>query len=318
MRDQFFGLSKRPINTLIKKMESDFSVEKSQLERELDSLSKEKENLFAELRELTEKNKVIQNDNDCWELGKERIEDVINNLNNQKELELATIQNNFEKQISPLMQQLEDIDQEMKSHDKLLNSLYTKLGRLVEQSQENLLNPKLEEIELIEHIEDRNIGVSNDSEEFDVINNNSSMETTEKDPKFSKTDSFWGNLEECVVDALQSKQIFGNSEMDFDFKALESKEAQVTAESDDPIESNKLDTDSPVPKQDHVLIEQIDSIKSMYIVGKLAGDDLFDQNGNLIISKYSLITKEVVDKANRAGKLAELIVNMKLSGMGAG
>ena len=64
------------------------------------------------------------------------------------------------------------------------------------------------------------------------------------------------------------------------------------------------------------LLEQIDSIKSQYIVGKVAGEDLMDSNGRLIISKSQVITSQAVNTAHREGKLAELIVNMKISGLG--
>ena len=63
-------------------------------------------------------------------------------------------------------------------------------------------------------------------------------------------------------------------------------------------------------------IEQIDSIKSQYIVGNVAGEDLYDPQGNLIISRSKIITRQVVNKAHREGKLAELIVNMKITGLG--
>lgn len=64
------------------------------------------------------------------------------------------------------------------------------------------------------------------------------------------------------------------------------------------------------------LLEQIDSIKSQYIVGKVAGEDLTDSKGRLIISKSQVITSQAVNTAHREGKLAELIVNMKISGLG--
>ena len=64
------------------------------------------------------------------------------------------------------------------------------------------------------------------------------------------------------------------------------------------------------------LLEQIDSIKSQYIVGKVAGEDLMDSKGRLIISKSQVITSQAVNTAHREGKLAELIVNMKISGLG--
>ena len=64
------------------------------------------------------------------------------------------------------------------------------------------------------------------------------------------------------------------------------------------------------------LLQQIDAIKSRYIVGKMAGEDLVGLQGKLIISKSSIITRQVVNQAHHEGKLANLIVNMKIPGLG--
>lgn len=52
--------------------------------------------------------------------------------------------------------------------------------------------------------------------------------------------------------------------------------------------------------------------KYAYVVGKVAGEDLMDKSGKLIIAKGETITGEVVEKAEKEGKLIELVVGMKL------
>jgi hypothetical protein len=51
-------------------------------------------------------------------------------------------------------------------------------------------------------------------------------------------------------------------------------------------------------------------IRNQYILGKLAGEDLFDNEGNKIISSHATITEEIIERAEREGKLANLIVSM--------
>jgi len=63
------------------------------------------------------------------------------------------------------------------------------------------------------------------------------------------------------------------------------------------------------------ITEEVASLRSRYIVGKVAGDTLLDNNGRVIISKNSIITEDIVERADREGKLAELIINMILPGM---
>jgi|GEM_PF-3722970 len=62
---------------------------------------------------------------------------------------------------------------------------------------------------------------------------------------------------------------------------------------------------------------EISSIRHKYIVGKVAGDNLYANDGSLIIARNNTITTEVVIKAEAEGKLPELIVSMILPGMEA-
>jgi sporulation protein YlmC with PRC-barrel domain len=52
-----------------------------------------------------------------------------------------------------------------------------------------------------------------------------------------------------------------------------------------------------------------------YVVGKIVGQRLTDAAGELIVDKGDVITPEVVARADAAGKLAELIVHMRIPGL---
>ncbi|SHK84481.1 hypothetical protein [Alicyclobacillus tolerans] len=58
------------------------------------------------------------------------------------------------------------------------------------------------------------------------------------------------------------------------------------------------------------VVEQHENLKMRYIVGKKAGSDLFTRFGKRIIARGETITKEIVEEADREGKLVELILNM--------
>ncbi len=64
------------------------------------------------------------------------------------------------------------------------------------------------------------------------------------------------------------------------------------------------------------ITNQVHLLKKKYIVGKLAGSDLKDSGGKMIISKNEVITEQVMNQAEEEGKLAELIVNMVIPGLG--
>jgi hypothetical protein len=65
-----------------------------------------------------------------------------------------------------------------------------------------------------------------------------------------------------------------------------------------------------------VIDSEIMAIRYRYIVGKIAGEDLLDSNGRKIVSRGELITAEAVERADNAGKLPDLIVNMTIPGIG--
>jgi hypothetical protein len=64
------------------------------------------------------------------------------------------------------------------------------------------------------------------------------------------------------------------------------------------------------------LKSEIDAIRHRYIVGKTAGEDLLDADGRIIIRQGGVITPPIIEAAERAGKLADLIVGMTMPGLG--
>ncbi|MBB3108750.1 putative coiled-coil protein SlyX [Paenibacillus phyllosphaerae] len=66
------------------------------------------------------------------------------------------------------------------------------------------------------------------------------------------------------------------------------------------------------------LTDEIKQIQLRYIVGKIAGESVYAQDGSLIAAKSEPITLEAVQAAERAGKLSELIVHMIIPSLGGG
>jgi DivIVA domain-containing protein len=52
-----------------------------------------------------------------------------------------------------------------------------------------------------------------------------------------------------------------------------------------------------------------------HIIGKKVGKDLADKAGSLIASKDEFITEDIIERAENAGKLSELIINMAIPGV---
>jgi len=93
---------------------------------------------------------------------------------------------------------------------------------------------------------------------------------------------------------------------------LENKKNTVTVlpQANEPVEERA--NESFQPKE---MDEDARYIRQKYIVGKIAGQDLFDRNGKLIVGRSSKITSQTVEYADKEGKLPELIINMILPGL---
>lgn len=61
--------------------------------------------------------------------------------------------------------------------------------------------------------------------------------------------------------------------------------------------------------------QEIKSLKYKYVLGKFVGRDITDSRGSLIARRNDPITREIVDSAEKEGKLAELIVHMTIPGL---
>lgn len=58
---------------------------------------------------------------------------------------------------------------------------------------------------------------------------------------------------------------------------------------------------------------EITQIKNNYLIGKIVGEDILDNNGDIIVHKNEHITEEIINAVEKEGKLVDLILNMEMS-----
>lgn len=102
-------------------------------------------------------------------------------------------------------------------------------------------------------------------------------------------------------------------------------EAEVAASAAEPSPRTakpKPSNGSPAPADESgpgagspALAEEIRSIQYRYIAGKAAGENLYGEDGALIIAKGEIITADTIKRAERAGKMPDLIVQMVIPGL---
>lgn len=168
-----------------------------------------------------------------------------------------------------------------------------------------VLNNQEEEKELEEkNINENDFGAEQDHKAEDEI---ASTANENEEPENSETTSTQVietssiNIEETTQMRDEDKKVEIEEEIQREIDNLEKQEQTVL--------KDKKDTGSPA------ISAEINNIRFKYITGKIAGRDLYDPTGELIIAKGKVITSEIVARVETEGKLPELIVNMILPGM---
>jgi len=134
-----------------------------------------------------------------------------------------------------------------------------------------------------------------------------------EETKSRKPSKFWGAVDDYVKPGVAARTVIESVEAAA-VEAADEREQNPLPPVADPIrQAQPIAADEPANRLASPAIDdEVAAIRHRYIVGKLAGEDLFDQDGVKIASKGEAITAETVARADRAGKLPELIVQMTI------
>ncbi|MBL0389006.1 hypothetical protein JJB07_20655 [Tumebacillus sp. ITR2] len=123
--------------------------------------------------------------------------------------------------------------------------------------------------------------------------------------------AFWGNIGSYVSGSSEESESVSISSETPDWHHDETAPAEETPHLQ-PEREPEVAYEPVESRESSAVSSEILSIRNRYIVGKIAGADLHDANGRLLVSKGAKITEEVASLAEKAGSLPELILNMKL------
>lgn len=159
-----------------------------------------------------------------------------------------------------------------------------------------------------------------------VKHRNRSIKELKKESNHLIEDNFWEEDFEGILESFINNEYEVQLPIDDDINSTDI-ESQTDIEDQDNardnikneeenienLEEHNIDENKEIKDGANIgITKEIQNIRKKYIVGKLVGEDLFDCSNNLIIKKDSIITVEIIDRAEREGKLVELIIGMKL------
>lgn len=125
--------------------------------------------------------------------------------------------------------------------------------------------------------------------------------------------AFWGNIQPYVGNEVEA---YDPSPLPTETEVWLTEDTPETEPTPTPLAQDTPVYEPEESKESEAVSTEIMSIRNRYIVGKVAGEDVHDVQGRLIVSKNATITPEMVDLAEKAGRLPDLIVNMKIAGVG--
>jgi len=224
---------------------------------------------------------------------KKQVEKHIYNMNSEQENKLTEIKNDIADMLNKNTEFSEEIEIMKKDKaDKFKSKDYMDflLSRL--DNIENLMNSgaKAEIRELKEECKEKELTLEDE---------------------IQKIGTFFKNLQSNFDIILKTAAVKNqSSEQENGFKVIQYKgnSGSKMLHNDTERAANKMAVNETEMKESG----DFEDMRNVYIVGKLAGEDLISKTGELIVSKDSVITEEIVQEAEHEGKLSELIINMAI------
>lgn len=295
---QLLGLKKSEVDAHIQNLMDVNNRRLSEIKEKIQGLKLENEKLSKELNNLTEEMSVKKRSEKIINFGLKKSEQIallINKVAKEEEENLSCEWKKREYQI----------DNEIDEYNTIINNTKENIEKLLQNimiSNDSFMHVIKTHPEIIadnkEIIENKEM-IDEISEQLE--NNESAVTPSEEKQENNIQNNFWGeDLGEFIVTNNEQNEVNNlidndklNNELD---KKEDIEQAETTYNASEEMEMEM----------------EIKSIKNNYLVGKIVGEDLFDNNGQKIANKNEPITDEIIERAEKSGKLVDLILNMNI------
>jgi hypothetical protein len=326
-----FGYDKNQVKEYIEELHIVHDKRIEEVRNRVNLVKSENEKLAQEMEKLTEELHTQLKPDEFMEFALGRFhewKDLVGETARDEAQEINIIMENQRKAFEKKIQEVDDDINVMQNQlDILLKNVLIKNENLSENVK-MFIGDKL-------YSEYNTCSAYNQNKEVANLNSDNSVDDTTYEKEIS-TEKIKSNISEVIEgEAIIEPRGFWGDEIE---ELSEDSAGYSNFESNNSVNDNKINMDNrPVaqdilPEEDKVvkdkeqvesmkrseskaIASEINQIRSKYLVGKIAGEDLYDRNNKIIIYKNSVITSEVIEMAEREGKLADLIVNMYLPEM---
>lgn len=324
------GYSKKEIENYLEQIALFQQKELEELEEALKKHKADVKALEIETAALQEELEDAQNLK-VLELAYQRLDRTCSGILKTAEEDAATIENMSAVKMSVLYEQIKQVEKNIKTAKNYIQNKLGKITRMVQAASIETafkIDPETDEVKEMNYRED-NFSQQEEmfAEEYELEDLFSSAEGRNQEIAAAKEDlvgfsdmtstgEYTAEMQEESGQEIEDKsedkpEISPADQVEDRENWTEMSLAEKESVDDGENAKEKLPND----EGPEVLKRKIDTVRYKYMVGKLAGEDLLDDNENLIIGKDREITLEVIETAQREGKLSELIINMTIPGM---
>ncbi|MFA6309056.1 MAG: hypothetical protein WC677_04855 [Clostridia bacterium] len=348
-KTSFIGYEMAQVDEYIENMRLEADKKFDQLKATIRDNSEENEKINSELKSLHDKKSTQQKPKEQRDFLLSRLDNVVELIcqNSYDELKgLKEKAKREETEIDIKIDKLNNLNKVIQESVDVL--LKTEVGKNVSRIDDKIVDDRSES-KVIQYKEDykarihsmmENGGEKVEKKPEKEENVSSISSLFEKVKALTETDEL-DNQKEEIKALLENKDSEGRNDYFWKEEVQENgevikgeqipvEEKSSTAEKPEFFVSSEIPVSTAIPeeyaipantaipsnKETSIMNENseknVDNMKNRYILGKLAGENLLSKDGNLIISKNSEITEEVIQKAEQAGLLTDLIINMTI------
>ncbi|HEU4963926.1 MAG TPA: hypothetical protein VFV52_08745 [Bacilli bacterium] len=301
---RLFGLNTRKVSTYLRQLQHLQDREEREWEEQLEVLRKEQAQLLAERDRLAAQVTERQMEDGQKSFLLERAEGAVLALQRHGEEEIAALRELAEQKRQEQVRKRAHVEQQLHQYEQTLHGLLSEFEEVLQDL--NLPDGSWSELERMERA---SVYRETASAAVDVAERAEAMSSTST--VTAEPSLFWGELTDSLVEG-------GSGESSSEMSADEVDQVfvqQGATDQDEPLVSEQDSHPVPTLSQESASLSgEIQSIRNRYLVGKRVGNDLYDTDGLLLAEKNAEITPDLVEEADRAGKLPELILHMTIPG----
>ncbi len=316
IRKRLFGLNTKNVDHYLNFIQEQYEKRFENLQQKILQFEEKNKKLAEQLQQLRTSQNQDAKESILQEYAKKRVEKAVQFLDEQHQKEIQQLQEETDRRLAELQKQEADITHNIQNTHKLLHTLIEEFSSIVRKLDDDR---EIQNLLVMKGVQQASAAHHPPSP---ILNGAAAAQDTES--RLEAPSSFWDDISDCNYNLDYSLLTPASVTVDVTTEQPEYDQEETSQmpnnhesakQSDEMPKTNK--TKSTVQsKESQGLTEEIDSIQQRYLVGKIAGKDLRDGKGRIIVSRNSIITSEIVKKANEEGVLSDLIINMKIPDLG--